>query len=331
MPLTQLSGIYAGFLHIGDPHNSSRRPGTRNDSDFTATVIGKLEQAAAIANDRNLIPIILGDLFDREHDTQDRMMTLLVRVLNKFNIKPFVLAGNHDLTETSLTDDTALAVLVEAEVVQVIEQTGVFLAAQIEMHDEIYTVAVGGTPYGMTIPNDVMPFLSEVGVLTEYVGWLTHEDIAFEGAYPGAMEPFEINGCSWVVNGHMHLSKRPLKAGRTIWHNPGNITRLSKDCASHIPSVWEMNAVGGMCRVPLKHVEDVFDAIKGKVDANADGATIDKTSAFVEMLKACTIAVDPKTQDGSVLMEDIVEACKEKKASAGATNILMTLHGMAVH
>lgn len=335
MQITTIPGIVSGLLFILDPHVSSRKPGTRNDADFTLAVIDKIDQASVIANELNLIPIIPGDLFDREHDTQDRMMTFLVRALNKFNVKPFVLAGNHDLTETALTDDTALAVLREASVVNVVEQNGLFLSCQVKSGDGVKTMLVGGTPNGMRIPDDVRPAVEDVentGIQVDVTGWITHEDLAFDGAYPGALEMFPIKGCSWVVNGHMHLTKEPVRRGGTLWHNPGNITRLSKDCANHIPSVWSMDANGAMLQIPLSFVPDVFDAIKGRVLPDSVGASMDSASAFVDMLKACSITskADQRTEDGSLLMKDIVEVCKERKASVGAANILASLHEMVV-
>lgn len=332
MQPTTLHSVFAGILFILDPHVSSRKPGTRNDIDFTATVIDKIDQAACIANERNLVPVIPGDLFDREHDTQDLMMTLLVRALNKFQVKPFVLAGNHDLTETSLTDDTALAVLKEAGVVRVVDQNGLFLACQVKSGDSVKAIAVGGTPHGMQIPDDVRYAAEDAGIQADVTGWITHEDLAFDGAYPGALEMFQIKGCPWVVNGHMHLTKEPVRKGGTLWHNPGNITRLSKDCAAHTPSVWAMDAEGIMTQIPLRFVPDVFDAVKGRVQSDSNGASTDSASAFVDMLKACTITskADIRTEDGSLLMHDIAEVCKERKTSLGTVNILTALHGMAV-
>lgn len=332
MQLTTLPGVFTGILFILDPHVSSRKPGTRNDADFTATAIGKIDQAASIANERNLVPVIPGDLFDREHDTQDLMMTLLIRALNKFLTKPFVLAGNHDLTETSLTDNTALAVLKEAGVVRVVDQNGLFLACQVKSGDSVKTIAVGGTPHGMQIPDDVRYAAEDAGVQADVTGWITHEDLAFDGVYPGALEMFPIKGCSWVVNGHMHLTKEPVRKGGTLWHNLGNITRLSKDCAAHTPSVWAMDAEGALTQIPLRFAPDVFDVVKGHVQADSNGASTDSASAFVEMLKACTISskADIRTEDGSLLMQDIAGICKDRKASLGAVNILTALHGMAV-
>src|SRR5690606_4518046 len=69
--------------------------------------------------------------------------------------------------------------------------------------------------------------------------WLTHEDLAFEGSYPGALPIQPIPGVDMVVNGHMHATKTPVLAEGTAYYNPGNITRMSIDLAEHVPSVWE--------------------------------------------------------------------------------------------
>ena len=55
----------AGLLVIGDPHVGSRRPGRRKDADWPAPILAKLERCVAIANARDLAPVILGDLFER--------------------------------------------------------------------------------------------------------------------------------------------------------------------------------------------------------------------------------------------------------------------------
>ena len=59
-----------GVLYIGDPHVWSKKPGRRRDEDFLATILGKLGQAAEIANKNHLWPICPGDLLhdDDDHD-----------------------------------------------------------------------------------------------------------------------------------------------------------------------------------------------------------------------------------------------------------------------
>ena len=85
---------YAGLLFIGDPHVAHRPPGFRKD-DFTVTVLGKLRFALDYAREQNLMPVLLGDLFDVAHNADgarvladtlrvaapERPLTALVAVL----------------------------------------------------------------------------------------------------------------------------------------------------------------------------------------------------------------------------------------------------------
>ena len=75
-PLDELPLIKAGgLLFIGDPHLGSIKPGRRKDVDFGATVLGAVAQAIAVANARRLVPVFLGDIFDRPHEEDERLKT----------------------------------------------------------------------------------------------------------------------------------------------------------------------------------------------------------------------------------------------------------------
>ncbi len=53
-----------GFLFIGDPHLDIKKPGRRLDENFAETVLGKIDFCINYANDHDLVPVFLGDLFD---------------------------------------------------------------------------------------------------------------------------------------------------------------------------------------------------------------------------------------------------------------------------
>lgn len=323
----------AGVLYIGDPHGSSRKPGTRNDQDFTSVVLDKIEQAVDIANQRKALVVILGDLFDRENDADGQVgrsfLTRLIRILRKANEKPVVLAGNHDKGGAEVTDDTTLAALAAAGVIHLVQETELFLDARLENGRR---VILGGTPHGMEIPADTAPYLEAAGIKSDgelICGWITHEDLAFAGAYPGALEMFEIRGCDIVVNGHMHLTKEPIKVGQTLWCNPGNITRQSKDCADHVPSVWSMTDRPELDQIPLQYRKDVFDAVINHVSMVKTGATPMASSSFVDMLKTASQG-DVKTEDGSLLLADIQEVSADLNLSADAKAMLISVHEEAM-
>ena len=100
-----------GLLVIGDPHVGSRRPGRRKDTVWPKAVLGKLEHCVAIANQRGLAPVILGDLFDRPVEPDESLKNQLIRILKGFHLRPLVNVGNHDIQHTTLTDGDTLALL----------------------------------------------------------------------------------------------------------------------------------------------------------------------------------------------------------------------------
>jgi len=326
------NAIFNGVLFVGDPHGSSRKPGTRNDSDFTSVVLDKIDQSVSIANGRGLALVILGDLFDRENDADGQVgrsfLTRLIRILKKARHMPVVLAGNHDKGGTEVTDDTTLAALAAAGVIHLVSSTELFLDAQLQ---DGRRLVLGGTPRGMEIPADVAPYLVSAGIGDDNLvcGWVTHEDLAFAGAYPGALEMFEIRGCDIVVNGHMHLTKEPIKVGQTLWSNPGNITRQSKDCADHVPSVWSMTDKPELEQIPLQYRKDVFDAVINHVSMVKTGATPMASSSFVDMLKTASQG-DIKTEDGSLLLADIQEVSADLNLSADAKAMIISVHEEAM-
>lgn len=315
-----------GFLFIGDPHLSSRKPGRRKDDNFGNTVLAKLEFAIGVANDRKLVPVILGDVFDRPIEPEEHLKTKLIRVLKKSWTKAISNAGNHDTQNVVLTDGDTLAVLAEGEHLHVAVHSG----AVETFHIGDKVIGLGATPYGQTPPTDVRPMFGK----TDTVIWITHHDIAFENPYPGSMNPFEIIGCRMVVNGHMHLRKKPVKVGKTVWFNPGNITRQAIDAMDHIPAVWSLTVDGRFEPIALPHKKDIFDLTGKLIEAISPGEIpkmdTSADSAFVNLLQADSSMEMEKTDDGSVLLEEIIEKMDRDRVPADVRQIILDVHELAI-
>lgn len=317
-----------GFLFIGDPHISSRKPGTRNDVDFVATVAGKLEQVAEIANTNGLQAVFLGDMFNRAQEPDARLLVLLTRALKRFQLKPWTLMGNHDINETTLTENTSLALMREAELLHVVDTAGPFMVLN---KPDGSCIGLGGSPYGMVIPDDIEQDLALFGKPVDRCIWITHHDLAFEGAYPGALEMYPITGCDLVVNGHMHLTKAPRLLGNTTWFNPGNITRQSKDTANHVPAVWEVSDVATL--LPKQHVLSYDPAVFDEALQVVQGVRPELTqtaSAFVQQLRAFGSGDVARTEDGSELAKDIAAVLESQRVPAEVASLIVMLHSKAV-
>jgi hypothetical protein len=341
-----MSSNIQGLLFIGDPHLSSRRPGRRTDRDFAGTVLDKLAQAMTIARVNDWQPIILGDLFDRGGDNDLLMLTRLLRLLRTHaelgGAVPFCLVGNHDLRDADLADDTAMGLLRETALIRILE-TG--------ETPEVITIP-GNAPVAHLLPVSYgkdRASLSGIaqalkGAADTPVIALTHEDFDFQGAYPGASIMEEIPGVDMVVNGHMHKPAPWVRRGKTIWCNPGNITRMSVDCEEFPPAVWSWTpdmGTDGLERHVLVYEKAVFDHTGLRVEANedalrealenglsadmvsADGVAPENGSAFAELLKSHEFGT--VTEDASILREELEVVIQEKKTDEITVGILRSM------
>ena len=288
-----------GLLVIGDPHVSSRRPGRRKDASWPSPVLAKLERCVALANAQNLAPVLLGDLFEYPVEPDEALKSRLIRILRGFRIRPLANVGNHDIAHTTLSDGDSLAVLALSDVLDVAAASGPVRMLAIGGR----RVGIGMTPFGQSVPGDVRGALPGA----DEVVWFTHHDIAFDQAYPGAVPPSAVMGCGLVVNGHVHRTQKAVRAGGTLWHNPGTITRGSVDLLDHVPAAWVLGPDRTLRREALPHAPDVFD-LTGRLVAAADAAELasgEVESAFVSLLKAEAATDLQRSDDGSVLAAEI--------------------------
>ncbi|WP_207479729.1 metallophosphoesterase [Arenibaculum pallidiluteum] len=309
----------AGILFIGDPHLSSRRPGRRRDHDFAATCLDRLDQCIALAGAEDLLPVILGDLFDRPREDDHGLIVRAIRILRTARHMPFCLVGNHDRVDARLGDDTALALVREAGAVRTIETPGPVFTRPIGGR----RVGLGATPHGDAIPRDVTGLFPDA----ETVAWLTHHDLAIGRTYPGAEPVFPIIGCDVVVNGHMHGLEPPRRTGGTLWFNPGNILRQSVDMIDHVPAAWawdpkEPHSFG---QRPLRYDRDVFDLTGRHAAPIAPGAEA-RPSVFAELLGSESRSEMERTSDGSVLLEEIERLFAEDDVPPEVRAVVLALH-----
>ena len=312
-----------GLLVIGDPHVSSRRPGRRKDEDWPGPILRKLERCVAIANERGLAPVLLGDLFERAVEPDEALKARLIRILKGFRIRPLTNVGNHDIAHTTLSDGDSLAVLGHADVLDVVAGNGAVGVYRMGEH----RLGIGMTPFGQDIPRDLGGVLSGI----DRLAWFTHHDIAFEGAYPGAVPPFPIAGADLVVNGHVHKTKAPIRAGGTLWANPGNINRQSVDLKDHAPAAWILGADGALTPEILPHESDVFDLTGRLVAAASDrDMRAEVESAFVSLLQAESATDLAKSDDGSIIREEVQAAFAARGTSDPVRAIVLSLLDEAV-
>lgn len=337
-PLLRLE--YDNLIFVGDPHMSCERPGRRVEEDFLPVVLDKLKQARVLAEETNGLIIFPGDLLENS-DQFKNGTTKVVENPNRIHAgfaqalqfrECITLAGNHELNQVRLTDDTTLYTMRELGLVHVMESNGPF--AIIECQGQ--KIGLGATPYGMEIPRSV------VGVFEEHVDkviWVTHDQFEFDIPNKYLNKIHAIEGCDMVVNGHDHTTFNPKKIGDTWWHNPGNITRQSVDHRNHKPAVWTWNPTMDTSALQphyLKVNELAFNMTGLQVEAaSEDVALISNAKRAQSMFSALLVdetnnGEKNRTTSGDYLLEDIDEyIAGNPKLSELAKQKLLELHKRA--
>ena len=296
---------FNGLLFIGDPHVACAAPGRRID-DYRASVMAKLREAAELSKALNLVPVILGDLIHRDRENSISLASELMDVLREFSRTPIDLEGNHGKELTKVSDADMEGLLAKAGVLELIRKPGLIQAFTIMgQRVELY-----GVPFGFDIPGSLDELGADLSV-SAYRILITHHDLAFEGAYPGAAVLKAIEGCNLTVNGHMHKTAPAVTTFQTTHWCPGNIEPLSVDVIDHQPAVWEWNPMEGdsLYPHPLVHTRDVFDMTGLQVEA-ADAASSVAAlemehSEFADELAAMATDDAHRTSDATVFFEDM--------------------------
>jgi len=313
-----------GFCFIGDPHLCSTRVGRRTDTPAVST-LNNLSQAAKLCNQKNLIAVVLGDLFHHSDDSKLWMMNRFSRVAQTYPTVPIVLGGNHDMAQTSLSEDDALDLLGVTKVIQVVSVSGLI---------GIYHVAGKQVALSACLHEDEIPDEITRPDGVDFHILITHHDLAFGGSYPGAGPLKEIKGVDMLVNGHMHKTAPSVTLGQTTLHNPGNINRLSVDVLNHEEAVWSWTPSQGskLTQHVLDYEQNVFDLTGLQITEVAGKAMVASIvvkdlahSRFAELMAAEAVGEASRSDDGSMLLEDLNTVMVEQNVSTGARALLERL------
>lgn len=312
--LTKQKQEFKSVLFIGDPHLRSIDISNRNDPiHFSNTILNKLEQIANLTHEYQAYPVILGDLFDSSKEKSISLLSQSIAVFKKFYFTPSSIVGNHDKTETELTDSNMLGILFDTGILHQIENNKI----SVQLLVNGIQVEIGGTNYGSKIPSKV----TKKSKNTEKVLWVTHDDLMFKDYYPGSKALHPIEGVCLAVNGHMHGTQPQVQLQNTSWCCPGNIARMSIDMIDHVPSVWlwtpeqHDSEFNKLKQIPLDYQKDIFrkdlviDA-NNKIDFQITNHVDDRLK-FIELIQKTEDNMDSnKTSDKEqvrIYMEHLID------------------------
>lgn len=282
-------GTYHGLLLIGDPHVEGRQPGFRKD-DYPRVILDKLAWCLDYAVRERLLPIILGDLFEKPRDNPTWM---LGRLIDMLCVEVIGVYGNHDCAEPALTDHDSLSLLVKAGRLRLVSEANPWRGTINGRN-----VVIGGSSYRQPIPEK----LDWGPAGRPLVLWLTHHDLLVPGnELLGRISPRAIAGIDLIVNGHIHQHLADVQAGSTLWLTPGNISRRTRTEAvrQHRPAALRLDVgpagfVPTFVEVPHRPFDEVFH------EAVADPVVTIDRSSFVSGLAELQAR---RTSSGAGLLE----------------------------
>jgi DNA repair exonuclease SbcCD nuclease subunit len=260
---------FKGLLCIGDPHLASKIPGFRKD-DYMEAIFKKLEFALNYAEENQLLPVLLVDLFHLPRDNATRLLTRLMRLFDNRLI--LGVTGNHDTTEQELQDDDSLSLLAAAGRINLIDQNGPWKG----MINNVF-VTIGGTSWSDRLPK------SFSGTPNSLVVWISHHNICFSDGEDLGVKPQEIPGIHLLINGHIHKPMPSEVHGMTTWMNPGNISRVarSEGVKGFKPSVLKIvptsqnEWVSEVVEIPHASFDEVFHPMNELyVSSGAEGGSL---------------------------------------------------------
>ena len=276
---------YRGLLVIGDPHIEGRSPGFRSD-DFPQTILGKLRWCQEHARKNKLLPVFLGDIFDKPRDNPTWMIGELIELLMPW---PAVgIYGNHDCADPELGENDSLSILIKSGCYQLVSADN-FWTGLVEGR----RVVVAGSSYRQPIPQifdiDQVP-KDSMFEESPTVVWLSHHDIDIGNYQNGKFGPTEIINVDLLINGHIHRPAKPVRKGQTTWMNPGNISRRSRSehTRNHVPRVLQVTFGESEFEtetidIPHRPFEEVFFQ-----DDNPEEIEDETRSSFVAGLSSLT-------------------------------------------
>ena len=260
---------------IGDIHLRASRPISRLDADYLGTILGKLSQAAEIANTCD-IAVLLGDIFDRP-DAPHSVLIKANKAFHKFEVPLYTVIGNHDVLGYSNTtlNTTALGSL--------FEMSCGLNRLNIEM------LTFGGEKVGLF---GVHAFDKSIWSVPEYHGLkilFAHKMITNK-PIPGA-DCYDIRdvakqtNADIIVSGDIHYPHLET-IGDKIFFNPGALSRSSIEDRDRIPQVGILDtskAFGTINTIPLVNApsDSVFDMKTYDYHKNAKAHREDFIESYV--------------------------------------------------
>lgn len=295
----------AGFLFVSQLRLTSRVVKLRANDDLRVTLLNKLQGAFEIANRKNLTVIFIGHLFEKQRESDIRLLSGLLTLMAAAKNKPIVLANAEDLKKTSneLLDDVSLTIIAASQLATVITEPGI-IATITHAGQETDCWAA---PFGSIDPEQVFA-RNTLCVM---------HDIMSQPCTTLA------NVCQ-VINGYSLINRSEGEADGTQWLFPASASRLTAGEKDNVPSVSSWSPGEPAKQYVLEYTADVYTEETDNDDDHVSPIAALPKSLFVELLKE-ELNGDLEIDDDMAFKSDIEALMLEQEVAEPIKLMLLDL------
>lgn len=226
-----------GFLFIGDLFINTSAPGRRIDPDFFSVVKRKLEFSLNLAKDKNLVPVIAGQMFYKTFDIK-ALTEIILTIKDKGII----------CLPSKMEWDKKRSVLLSKSTIGILSATGIVRTL---LPNDIFTLNIDNKEYHLSSRLDS---LDEVRSGTKMLVLRNSEmdDVEKFSSY------IDTNRVDLCINAGTKF-KNIFSIGDCVWNNIGPVVRAYPENEEFQPSVTEWTPSGGFKSYVVPYEKHVMD------------------------------------------------------------------------
>lgn len=301
------------ILFLTDTHIRFFSPANRKDN-FQEAIFTKLEEVVRLANEFNVDLVVHGgDLFDR-YDVTNKLLGRTAALLRQFKCPVYVLPGNHDIVGYSLETlpSTSLDVLAKSGVIKLLLEPQVIndvllypIPSTADIPESAYRIERGAARTAIIVAHDnLLPYP-------------VHKDI------PHKVISDSTSNADVVLVGHWHPGwPEPVRAGQTLYVNPGSLARLDIGAGSRnrLVQVALIDTDGGVSveYIPLssaKPYEEVFAEVSSRQATRLDeiGKAISAAASDIPVVDVLSMLAEMNVpEDLRAVINEKLGACEQQ-------------------
>lgn len=225
-----------GFLFIGDVFINTTAPGRRIDQDFFSTVKGKLKFCMNLAEEKELVPVITGQMFYKTFDI--KALTEIIPYIRDSGIHVLPSSMDWNKKKCSLLSKSTLGILSATGILNVL------------CDDNNLELDIDGSKFVVTGNSDISIDNNTTKILVMRSPELDE---------PSKIKSFDTIGNSSIIVNAGTKYKSTVTTKNALWNNIGPLVRAYTDNEEFAPTIHEWTPNNGFKEYVVPHEKHVMD------------------------------------------------------------------------